>query len=147
MLERTAPDAAASQRLHKYYPFRSNILLLFVLAFTGDAPEALTRLLGEGAAIFVETVEALNHPHLRRAGDAFDLVVEGVVVLTNVGAADGLLLWGVSFFVLDQKCPKVTKNTCWFLRKHVLGIGLEDARPDSDALQEVDALTKMLGAT
>ena len=50
-----------------------------------------------------------------------------------------LLLWGLSFFVFNQKTLVRVANTNWFLRTKVFEVG-EERKPNMAVRQEVEEL-------
>ena len=65
-------------------------------------------------------------PWLQRSGRKVALVIEGLAVLeAELSPADALLLWAISFPVLNQKFPSPSRlgagKVAMFLHQHVLG--------------------------
>ena len=83
-----------------------------------------------------------NHPNIIHSRGSFEVNIDGVGVGVCQTASDVLMMWEASFYVFDQKCPKMLKNLSWFLRKYIFPTPVENAQPDLRAVEQAHDLEK-----
>ena len=82
-----------------------------------------------------------SHPVILLSAENAEVtvLVEGVAVTKTKKLEEGLLLWGISHFVFNQKTKKRTRNTNWLIRRHVLDMTPDDT-PDDSVRRDIEAL-------
>ena len=82
----------------------------------------------------------MTRPLIHERETSFDIVVEETVVASAQCLEEALLLFGVAHYVFNQKVPRASRSTMWFIVHDIMGLPAESTAT-ADALKNLSVLT------